>query len=493
MESSSKNINRKLSANEARLFQSIISQKIGLYFPDNRKTQLEAGLLKCLEDNGSSSFIDYYNLLKSSSTKGSVVRNLSNHLSIRETSFFRNAPQFGVLKNHVIPEIVARKKGGNKVIRVWSAGCATGQEPYSIGITLLDSFTSPKTWDFKILASDMSSEALLEAEKGVYNQTAIRSLRKNDVEQYFEKREEGLAIRTLLKKKIQFYRHNLVTEPFSHPDMENVDIIFCRNVTIYFTIETTKKIIDHYFSKLVNGGYLFIGHSETLWKISKKFKTVEYSQTYLYRKGGEGREVADRPFVVLHPLPYQTRGNEEHPSVPISTKRPKDPETDYKAAVRAVQDKEYTRAVSIFERFDPGDVHFLEAKMGLATILGDLKKYDEAISVLDEIITEDNLHEWAYYHLGVFYSRKGDLEKACEMLNKVIYVNPKNVLATYHAAEFCMRKKDSVSAIKGYENTIHLLKSLPPDRVIPHSGDLTPQILAQSCSRQIDFLKEEQG
>lgn len=473
--------------------RELIYEKLGFHYPDTKRFQIEQALKDRLEAHGSLGVEEYANLLQATSRKDPEWKALTNLLSIRETSFFRNPAQFGVLKDYILPRLIRKRQSINQTIRIWCAGCSTGQEPYSVGMVLTTLIPDIESWNISILATDISTIALSHAMKGKYNDMALRSLRESDKNMFFESKGKGkdLSVIKPIRKMITFAEHNLVHEPYSLSQMQNVDIIFCRNVTIYFDVETTRRVSNKFYDCLNENGVLFIGHSETLWKISEKFKTIGFARTYIYQKDGEEGDKLHQPFSATHQLSYETRIESKPPPGELPSGNTKEPEETFKAAVEAVRAKEYDRAVSLFKRFQPGDPQYIAAKMDMSILLANQAKYDEAILSLQEIIKHDNLHEWAYYHLGVLYNRKGEFRKACESLDKALYANPKNVVASYHLAEIFFREKDYKMARRSFKTTLKNLEKLPEDTILPYSGDLTPATLSLACHRQLQVLERE--
>ena len=479
-----------LTDNEFQLFQKFLLKEVGLYFPRGQIHQLEAGLNGRLSEKGFGSYRDYFEFLSSHPDGRLELQSLINRLTVQETSFFRNGPQFSALRDLVIPEIVRKRLSGKRHIRIWSAGCSTGQEPYSIGMVLRESLPMPDSWTISILATDINPIALETARKGIYSQNMVRPVRKEDIMKYFMPQGEEMAVSDKIKVMVTFVRHNLCIERYDHPLMQELDVIFCRNVTIYFNLDSTKKVIDQFQKKLIDEGYLFIGHSETLWKISDQFQPVEFPRTFIYRKERPDDYVLQRPFAPIQALPFETRKNDLFPSVPVTINTLKDHQVLFDTAVQAVKAKEYEKALALFSRFKTGEPRYNEAQMAQATILANQGRYEESIAILKHVLEIDNLCEEAYYLLGVLHNRIGRYDKAADMFLKTLYVNPNNPLASFYLAEIYSRQGKIPMAQKSYQNTLKTLEDLPPDQVIPLSGDLTARLLTQTCLKQLDLFEK---
>jgi chemotaxis protein methyltransferase CheR len=222
------------------------------------------------------SFANYLDFLENNPQQ--ELSNFINVITTNLTSFFRENHHFDFLLKRVLPEI-KRKNFASKRMRIWSAGCSTGQEPYSIAITLRK-LGIPSDWDIKILATDLDSEVLAKAQAAIYSVTDVDGLDNITVKNYFQRSEERreVKVKESVKRHIHFKRLNLLEKwPMSGP----FDFIFCRNVVIYFDKPTQKVLFDRYAEILTIGGYLFVGHSENLHGISERFENLGNT---IYRK-----------------------------------------------------------------------------------------------------------------------------------------------------------------------------------------------------------------
>ena len=486
-------IKSRISDDEFRLFQEFIVKETGLYFSNGRKHQLELGLAPRILELGLESFRDYYNFLKFQLVGQNKMRRLElqyliDELTIQETYFFRNEPQFKALKDRVIPEIVNRRNRGKRFIRVWSAGCSTGQEPYSLAMLLLLTLPEPETWNVSILATDINHYALQTASQGVYQQKAIESVPHQFFEKYFNVTESGFSIKEKVKQAVQFMNHNLVTDSYNSLSMTGLDIILCRNVSIYFNLEDTKKVIDRLHRGLNAPGYLFLGHSETLWKVSEKFKPVEYPGTFYYLKEGTGRPV-DGEGAATHSVSTAVTGASVKLKSPAQSETPQ-PEDRFAEAIRAMESKDYDRALSLFGRFDPEHPRFAQARLAEATILSDQGREDEAITILEKIVNQNKLSEEAYFLLGLLYKKNGTLEKAIAMFQKALYVNSENPLTYYYLAGLYRQQGEVDKARKTYKVALGMLKILPEDHVFPFFDALTPSVITESCYNELETLRK---
>lgn len=251
----------ELRPEEFALFRKYIYEKVGISLSDQKSTLVKGRLNKRLNHLGLKSFRDYYDYLVSD-LSGEELSFFVSAISTNVTSFFREGAQWKWLESY-LPALVASKR--EKKLRIWSAGCSSGEEPYTILMFLQHHLSDFEKWDIKILATDISSKVLTHAMQGAYEPKAVEGLSKEIIARSFEakKTEEGrYQIRASLREKVLFRKYNLVTDPFFFKN--SFDMIFCRNVMIYFDEATRFDLIGRFITLLPKGAPLFLGSSESL-------------------------------------------------------------------------------------------------------------------------------------------------------------------------------------------------------------------------------------
>lgn len=262
-----------------RFIQDLVAERTGIVLTDIKRTMVYSRIARRIRQcSGVSNFSEYCELLKSGDE--SELISFTNAITTNLTSFFREPHHFDYLANTVLPELERTKK--DKKIRIWSAGCSSGEEPYSIAMTVADHFAHRPDWNIKILATDLDFDMVERASKGVYTEERVTGLRKNHLRQYVKRgkgAQQGMVrMDQRLRDMITFKQLNLLHEwPFKGP----FDFMFCRNVVIYFNKDTQKVLFDRYAELLPENAPLFIGHSESLFKVTDRFKSM--GQT-IYRK-----------------------------------------------------------------------------------------------------------------------------------------------------------------------------------------------------------------
>ncbi len=271
-----------LSEKDFRTVSDLVYRYCGINLHEGKKELVRARLAKRLRALKIRTF-DEYIKFATSDPSGKEFINLIDSISTNLTSFFRENQHFNYLNQVFFPQMFARKKAQRQSrIRVWSAGCSSGEEPYSIAITLLDAVEGMGAWDIKVLATDISTQILDRAKQGIYEKKRIDPVSGAQKQKYLTKLpgkgQEEYQVSDRLKKIIVFARLNLM-EPW--PIKGPIDFIFCRNVMIYFDKPTQQKLVNRYFDLLESGGLLFTGHSESLTGIQHRF---QYVQPTIYRK-----------------------------------------------------------------------------------------------------------------------------------------------------------------------------------------------------------------
>ncbi|HNP69618.1 MAG TPA: protein-glutamate O-methyltransferase CheR [Kouleothrix sp.] len=275
-------INEQLSDELYVLFRDLLRSRCGLAYPERKRMDLMHGLNMALH---ASRLPDLAALYAEAEAGGAAWEIVLAHLTIGETYFFRNQAQFDVLREQILPELLERR-AKTRALRVWSAGCATGEEPYSVAMLLGESLPDPESWQVSILATDLNPQFLARARDGLYGSWSFRDTPERLREQFFTPEHNRWRLSAGIRNMVSFARLNLV-EP-GYPAILNgtygQDIILCRNVTIYFEEATTRQIIDRFYDALFPGGWLFVGHAEPQADIYQRFEVHNFPKTILYRK-----------------------------------------------------------------------------------------------------------------------------------------------------------------------------------------------------------------
>jgi chemotaxis protein methyltransferase CheR len=476
-----------LSENEFRSLRDLIAEKSGIYFDLGKRESLKDNLLERMEDCGLSSFADYFNLLSSpAGTK--EFDHLLNLITIPETYFFRDRAQFSALERFVIPEIVKKKSYPGASLRIWSAGCSTGEEPYTIAMILAVAMVDRP---IQILATDVSHHALKAAREGVYTARSVRDMPQEYLNRFFTKNGDHYLLAESIKQMVEFRYFNLVSEPYPLTEMSGWDIIFCRNVTIYFQAEATRKVIHNFYLSLREGGYLFAGYSESLRYISDEFNTVHMEGAFFYQKGVPQKTVRKRARKIRG-LRASTAGitRKQKPKAGAGSNS-NEIEQICATAKELLEMGQPERASEILnpylrEATAPESVILLQAEIALNR--GDL---DKAVQLCERLVQREPLSIAGHYLLGIIYRTWEDEARAIEEFRKVLYLEPEHALARFNLGELYSQVGQFDEARVEYVEVVRLLKKMPESLDHRFAGGFSPALLIDTCLSKIKALEAE--
>ena len=267
-----------LSEHELSEIRTMIEERTGIHFDESRERFFSTRVREHLH---AKDFHHGSELLRAMRKSNVEYEALVERLLTQETSFFRSPAVFDAFEKRVLPELHAKKFWKNpRTLRVWSAGCSTGEEPYSIAITIVDTLSLADAWNVEILATDVGRFALKHAERGIYSGRSISSVKDSQLAAHFVAVKGGHQVKPRLRKMVTFAQMNLASPVY----LGRMDLIFCMNVLIYFSEERRAAVVQRFYEALEPGGYLFLGHSESISKMPVKFQAIVLGDCILYRK-----------------------------------------------------------------------------------------------------------------------------------------------------------------------------------------------------------------
>ncbi len=270
-----------LSQHDLSEVRNVIERRSGMLFDDSRERFFS---LRIQEYMGRKNLGRGADLLRLISSSNSEYDAFLERLLTQETSFFRYPAAYEVLEKRVLPELRTKKFWDNpRTLRIWSAGCSTGEEPYSIAMALAETLEFTEAWDIKLLATDISRQALEHAERGLYGRRSFE-VGLDRLEKYFTRVNDHYLIKPRIRNLVSFLPLNLAQPVY----LGRFDLIFCMNVMIYFTEERRAALIQRFHECLEPGGYLFLGHAEFVGKLPVKFDTIVHHDSVVYLKPAEG-------------------------------------------------------------------------------------------------------------------------------------------------------------------------------------------------------------
>jgi chemotaxis protein methyltransferase CheR len=272
---------RPMSLEEFRLLRDLIYEYCGIYFQDDSRHLVQRRLVPRLDVLSLPTFSDYYRYLRYDPSRKGELEEVVERVTTNETYFFREMNQLQALADEILPEIHARRPRGRR-LAIWSAGCATGEEAYTVAILILESGLFGE-WDVRIFGNDISRRVLQVARKGAYGRSSFRSTEERYIRRYFRPTEGKFQVRDEVKSMVSFGHLNLLDEDML-AIVGDVDVILCRNVLIYFDAAARRRVVATFHRKLVKGGYLLLGHSESLLNLSTDYELVHLRRDMVYRR-----------------------------------------------------------------------------------------------------------------------------------------------------------------------------------------------------------------
>jgi chemotaxis protein methyltransferase CheR len=499
-------------------FRQYIESRTGIYADDSKQSSFKISLDVRMRILGIKDYDAYYSLITANAVGKKEFDELLNLILIKETFFFRDDRQLNVLTKNILPELIERKKG--KEIKIWSAGCATGEEPYSISMAIMES-PLPHNSNVSVYATDISEGVLKRAKEGIYNKSSMRAISKEMLNKYFTHRDGQYFLGDQVKQRVRFETVNLV-EPY-FPTEESIDIVFCKNVIIYFRLDTVKKLIRRFGNALAAGGCLFVGHSESLWQISDDFELEEISGVFLYRKDGKNKRVfgenrsrqmgravniMDSAYqglpsslvkkaarhVTLTPQMVRENASQWH----VGLMHKKGVSKWLKKGVPTAGDDNYESVLKNIEEILQGDPKNIDAHLLAGKIYANMGLYDKALRKGMDVLGVNDLSDNAYLLMGSIYYKTGEKEKAVSSFKKAIYLDDNSVLPHYYLGNLYKDAGLVEQAVNEYKHVIRIFETNPESKEWLVGEVFTVKQLKEICARNIELLasnrqKEEMG
>ena len=267
-----------MSQHELSEIRMFIEERTGIHFDESRERFFSTRVREYVREKGFEHGTDLLRAIRKTNVEYEAFLET---LLTQETSFFRYPAVYETFEKRVLPELHVKKFWKNpRTLRIWSAGCSTGEEPYSIAITIGDSLSFSDAWNVEILATDVGRQALKQAERGIYSGRSIGAVSEKQLAAHFAQTDGGYEVKPRLRKMITFAQMNLASAVY----VGRMDLIFCMNVLIYFSEERRRTLVQRFYDSLEPGGYLFLGHSESISKMPVKFQAIVLNDCILYRK-----------------------------------------------------------------------------------------------------------------------------------------------------------------------------------------------------------------
>ena len=274
----------ELREEEFRLLRDFIHERFGLFFDESQRNSLRSRLQGRVKSLDLQSFEDYYHYLRFGPQRSDELQRVISHLTNNETYFFRELAQLQVFGDHVLRRIKEQKtRLGDRRLRVLSAGCSTGEEPYSLAMILYDSGQFFWNWDVQVVGLDVDPLALEKARRALYSHNSFRQVAPALVERHFVPKGAGREVREPIRRMVQFRQGSLLDRE-SYQGLQPLDVVLCRNVLIYFSDTAIRKVVLHFLELLTPGGFLLLGHAESLARVTDAFVPVRFKGAMVYEK-----------------------------------------------------------------------------------------------------------------------------------------------------------------------------------------------------------------
>lgn len=440
----------------SRVSEFIVSV-MGLHFPESRWPDLERGLQSAAKEFGfqdAGTLIPW--LMSSPLTRGYIER-LASHLTVGETYFFRDQIYFDVLESEVLGGLISARGGSDRRLRIWSAGCSTGEEPYSIAILLSRMIPDIRDWSITLLATDINANALKKARQGIYSEWSFRGTAPWVREGYFRKiSDKQYELLPHIREMVTFGYLNLADDLFPSllTNTTAMDIILSRNVLMYFSERDAKRVIDHFYHSLINNGWLLVSPVEAIHSMFQQFVPVNFSDGVLYKKSLLKRpEPVAAPRSSLPVLSPLLPSNEE--ALVISDQ------------CRHAKGGERRAGSSPRRQANP------ESSLLLARACANEGRLDEAVSQCEKAIDADVLNPSCHYLLATILIEQGQIGEAIKSLQRVLYIDPTYVLAYFLLGNIMMQSGDASASERYLKNASELLSAYREDFAIPESEGMT--------------------
>ena len=491
-----------LSSDLQTSFHHLLSKRTGLVVRDSDRETFVNKLLLRIEVLNLSNPKNYYLFLKDNSQESEKEwQHLVALLTNNESYFFRDKQQIQLLQDHIFPEIIERKQI-DKTIRVCSAGCSTGEEPYSLAILLSQLIPNYHEWNLDILGVDINQEALRKAKNGVYNPWSLRAINPSVIQTYFKEVKKQYHLDDNIKRMVRFRSVNLVKDSFFFGE---IDLFICRNVFIYFNLTAIATVLDKLHASLHPHGYLLTGHTELSGQNLHKFTAKVFSQSLIYQRRANNsipeksnhipavtheKQNISKPLIPpLTPikstqksLASSSLSLKNNPVSSIAKTEIKQLTNDQllKTAEDLIKKERYDAAIEKVKKVLKNHPNNFQAYYLLAQISANKGLYEEAVTNGNRALQIDCFAIAPHYLLAQIAEETGKLEEAKSLLKKIIYLEPSSVGAYLDLSHIYAQEGDDKRAVKMYQESLNILKKLPPNTPIVERGNRTAsQLLFQ--------------
>jgi len=484
---------------------ALLLDRVGLKITPDGYYGLRLALLARMPALGLSDASEYVRRLRQLAGEAEL-RSLLPLVTVGKTEFFRDARQFKALETTLIPTLLSQARREARKLRIWSAGCATGEEPYSVGIVGLESRAQPI--DVDVWATDLNPAAVESAMLGRYPTRRMVGVSEDRLARFFTPTPDGYEVVPALKSIVRFEGHNLAAPVFPMLEPASLDLILCRNVIIYFDQPTIRSLMDRFFDALRPGGVLLLGYSESLFRLATRFEMFEVEGSFAYRRPVPGvmtpapRPSAPRPSSPdAGPSPALRSPSRTdlpalpRPSAPIPATRPsaatRTPVERLDKVIALIEQGDFGQALLGARRLADDQPEDLAALLTLGNIHALMGNVDEARDQFNLALQKEPLCVEARVYLAVAAMQSAQWDAARIELTRALFLEPTLALAHYLMAQVQEQRGDREAARRAYKNAIALRKA-SPHALLGHFPEMptTNEAVAQAAAYRLAALSE---
>jgi len=494
-------LRQNLSTEMIHDFRAFLLETFGLNFFGKRDIDLERSIETAATKFSFSSSEAFAHWVIENKHSDIELGNIAENFTVGETYFFREKKTLDFLEQIYVPGLVYKRRGHHRTLRIWSAGCASGEEAYTIAILLHRLIPDLKNWDITILATDINPAFLEKARKGIYTKWSFRNQPDWLLQDYFiEQGPNEFHIIPEIKKMVQFSFLNLAEA--SYPSLKNnttsMDIVFCRNVLIYFSQEGIKNITRKFFDSLQTGGVLLVSPVEMSNLVAPDFGSIHFAGLTIYQKESaiKSKKALVQPEIAALieksiALPIKPINNTEKyiPKIENVEKRPESVAiSPFHKATKLVEEGSYEEAESLLSSLIPLNE---EPRVAIMKLLiktkANLGKLEEASRFCDNALQIFTTNESLYYLKATILMEQGKDDAAFNALNRAIYLKPNFVLAHFLLGTICYKLLKENEGSRHYKNMADILAKMDDKELVPESEGIT----VAKFIKMIDTIKKQ--
>lgn len=482
---SSKPSSTTLAETDLRLYQDYLVRHSGLHFDQRNLRILERGLARRMRALGFDDYRRYFNYLQSCSDSRRELTKLLGLLTIGETYFFRYLAHFEALRYKVLPELIERNRE-RRTLRLWSAGCSTGEEPYSLAILIKEHFPQLQDWDVRILASDINQQSLNKARSGLYGTRSLRVADTALLRTWFQPQGRDQQLHERIRNMVSFRYLNLQSEDYLRTLRvdEPFDVIFCRNVLIYFGQSTSRTVVSGFAQALRPGGYLFLGHAETLHNLSEDFERVIHQRSFFYRRLPQAPQAKTAVAPRVAPVALAPR----EPLVPAGSVP--DVAALFQQGMEAFNREDFRTAQMRFAEILSLEPEHAGALVGQGFVCANRREWPQAQDWCEAALRSDDLCAEAYFLKGLLCEALGEPQSAREEYRKALLIDLDFIMPHYRLAGLFEQQGLLDDARRELRNSLRLLEKWPSESQVPYSGGLSREVFLEVCRAHLNRLSE---